>query len=242
MEEKIEVILLDIGNSQIKSAEVIAGKIGNARQWHTLDAVNDGYDPSIPFMISTTRKITFEELKGRVYCNLSHDLSLPVTLDYKTPETLGADRIAAAVGATVLFPNTNSLIVDVGTCMTLDFVDESNVFRGGVISPGLKMRMKAMADYTSRLPNVSEDFNGVQSDPIGKSTKECLISGAYWAMIHEINGVIRYLEEDFTSINVILSGGDTDFFESKLKAHIFAGSKIVQTGLYRIWKDQSKEF
>ena len=159
-------------------------------------------------------------------------------MDYLTPETLGADRIAAAVGANDLFPNQNNVIIDLGTCMTIDLVDSSGTFKGGVIAPGMKMRMKSMASFTSALPDISEDEISRDSGILGKTTQECLWSGSFWGIYHEINGVIRTLEADFTSLNIIVTGGDAHYFESNLKAHIFAGSKIVQRGLYRIWKHQ----
>ncbi|MEM7296975.1 MAG: type III pantothenate kinase [Bacteroidota bacterium] len=233
---EIEVILVDIGNSKIKSAEVIDGEIGETKSWSELNELNDFYHPSIPFMVCSTRDNSFPSLEKRDIKLLTNDMSLPIQLDYKTPETLGTDRIAAAIGALEIFPNENSLIVDVGTCMTLDLVSADGVFKGGVISPGLTMRMKSMADYTSNLPDISEHWTSLTNSTIGKSTKECLLSGSYWGMIHEINGMVQTLAKDFTTLNVILTGGDAHFFESKLKAHIFAGSKIVQTGLYRIWK------
>lgn len=238
MSEKIEVILLDIGNSKIKSAEVINGEIGPTQQWDELGDLILKYDSSIPIMYCSTRQIDDVVFGDRDITGLTHLSKMPIELDYTTPETLGTDRIAAAVGALHLFPEQNTLLIDLGTCLTMDFVDSKGVFKGGVIAPGLKMRMKAMASYTDKLPDISNEWQSMIPELIGKSTKECLLSGSYTSILHEIRGIISEFEKDFTSINVILSGGDAEFFESKLKAHIFAGSKIVQRGLYRIWKYQ----
>lgn len=238
MSEKIEVILLDIGNSKIKSAEVINGEIGPTQQWDELGDLILKYDGSIPIMYCSTRQIDDEVFGDRDITRLTHLSKMPIELDYTTPETLGTDRIAAAVGALDLFPEQNTLLIDLGTCLTMDFVDSEGDFKGGVIAPGLKMRMKAMASYTDKLPDISSEWQSMNPELIGRSTKECLLSGSYTSILHEIRGIITEFEKDFTSINVILSGGDAEFFESKLKAHIFAGSKIVQRGLYRIWKDQ----
>ena len=189
-------------------------------------------------MISSVKKIaenTFQNYDVKV---LSHQTPLPITLDYNTPETLGSDRIAAAVGANEFFPEKNNLVIDLGTCMTIDLIDSSGVFRGGIISPGIVMRMRSMAHYTGQLPDISAEWHTFDSSEIGKTTKECIFSGSFWGIVHEINSVLRTLEKDFTSLNMIITGGDAHFFESRLKAHIFAGSKIVQKGLYRIWKYQ----
>lgn len=237
MSEKLEVILVDIGNSSIKTTEVVGESFNETVTWNHLDDVVARYRGTA-MMISSVRRINPDILNGINATVLSYKTPLPIALDYDTPETLGPDRIAAAVGVNELFPNKNNLVIDLGTCMTIDLIDQSNVFRGGIISPGLQMRMKAMAHYTDRLPDISTEWMGIDAAELGKSTKECLYSGSFWGIIHEINGAIRTLEQDFTSLNTILTGGDAHFFESKLKAHIFAGSKIVQKGLYRIWKYQ----
>ncbi|WP_436518014.1 type III pantothenate kinase [Ekhidna sp. To15] len=237
MSEKLEVILVDIGNSSIKTTAVIGGSFDDTITWKKMEEVFAAY-LNIPMMISSVRKLAQDIPEGNHINLLSYQTPLPIKLNYNTPETLGADRIAAAVGALEVFPNKDNLVIDLGTCMTIDLIDVNGVFHGGIISPGLTMRMKAMANYTDQLPDISMEWNGIDSDELGKSTKECLFSGSFWGIIHEINGVVRTLEKDFTSLNTILTGGDAHFFESKLKAHIFAGSKIVQKGLYRIWKYQ----
>lgn len=237
MSEKLEVILVDIGNSSIKTTEVISGVFGETLISKTIEQVLTQYD-RIPMMISSVRKLDPELLKDDRITVLSDKTKLPIELDYQTPETLGADRIAAAVGTFDLFPKQNNLIIDLGTCITIDLIDKSGIFKGGIISPGLTMRMKAMSKYTSQLPDISEEWQDHVTNGLGKTTKECLFGGSYLGILNEINGVLKTLEEDFTSLNMILTGGDAHFFESKLKAHIFAGSKIVQKGLYRIWKYQ----
>ncbi|MEO9482671.1 MAG: type III pantothenate kinase [Ekhidna sp.] len=237
MSEKLEVILVDIGNSAIKTTEVIDGDFKNIQTWRNLVEMLAKYHDS-PMMVSSVKRMENETLEKYDAKILTHRTRLPITLNYETPETLGSDRIAAAVGACELFPEKDNLVVDLGTCMTIDLIDRAGVFQGGVISPGLPMRMKAMADYTDQLPDISEEWKELKGEQLGKTTKECLFSGAVWGILHEINGVFQTLEQDFTSLNMILTGGDAHFFESKLKAHIFAGSKIVQKGLYRIWKYQ----
>jgi len=238
MKDKPEVILVDVGNSAIKTTEVVNQTFQQMRTWKEDLSVVLEYFQEYPLAISSVREIGFTLDSDRILL-LSHRTNLPIQLDYDTPETLGADRIAAAVGAHSLFPSRHNIIVDLGTCMTIDLITKEGVFKGGVISPGLKMRMKAMAEYTDQLPDISLEWESIGSEVIGKTTKECLYSGSYWGILHEINSVLKTLEKDFTSLNMIITGGDAHYFESSLKAHIFAGSKIVQEGLYRIWKHQS---
>ncbi len=233
MSENIEVVLIDIGNTRIKTAEVTNGKIGELQYWDKIEQIAVAYNSDQHFMVCSTRA---EPLQLKNVHYLDHASPLPIELDYHTPKTLGPDRIAAAVGALELFPTTTTLIIDIGTCMTMDLITKEGIFKGGVISPGLKMRMKSMAQFTGRLPDISEKWSQLSYNLLGKSTDECLLSGSYGGMVSEIKQAYQQLSEDFTSINVILTGGDADHFESIVKAHIFAGSKIVLTGLYRIWK------
>lgn len=237
MEDSTEVVLIDVGNSRIKSNEVKNGNINEPRIWNTIEELEHHYSNSIPFMVSSVKKISFRT-KDRKYTELNLQLKLPLKVEYHTPHTLGVDRIAAAVGAYHLFPNKNCLIIDVGTCMTIDFVDEFGTYQGGIISPGLQMRMKAMSYFTDALPDISSNWQSFEESLPAKSTKGCLYNGAYQGMINEIEGFIFDFQSKFTSINIILVGGDAQFFESKLKPTIFAGSKIVEIGLYRIWKYQ----
>ena len=234
MKGKIEVILVDIGNTQIKSAEVIDENIGPVRTFAKFSELLEAYPENTQMMISSTRS---ERIRSHRLTFLDHATPLPIRSAYTTPETLGMDRIAAAVGAYELYPNQNSLIIDMGTCITMDLITEGGEFMGGIISPGLKMRMKAMSHYTDNLPDISPTWEEHSLQILGASTDQCLLAGSFGGVVNEIEGVINKLDKDFTSINVILTGGDAHYFESKVKAHIFAGSKIVLTGLYRIWKD-----
>jgi len=162
---------------------------------------------------------------------LSAELSLPININYKTPATVGVDRIAVACGASSLFPEHDCLAIDAGTCITYDFIDCENNFRGGLISPGLSMRLKAMHTFTRRLPLVQ-----LKESPAltGESTETCLQSGTVNGAVAEMNGIIEKYTEKYPHLQVILSGGDTVFFENKLKHPIFAAPDLVLVGLNRI--------
>ncbi|MCU0418377.1 MAG: type III pantothenate kinase [Cyclobacteriaceae bacterium] len=162
---------------------------------------------------------------------LSPALSLPITLDYETPQTLGVDRLAAACGAIHLFPHTPCLIVDAGTCITYDYVDDQHVFRGGSIAPGLAMRLKAMHTFTARLPLV--EIAGT-APLLGKSTQAAMQSGALRGMTAEINGMIEQHRNQTANLHVLLTGGDAQLFENQVKPPIFAAPDLVLLGLNRI--------
>jgi type III pantothenate kinase len=211
MAEKIEVILVDLGSTIIKSAEVISGEFKNRKRWESIDDLKNQY-ADLPIIISSVRKNLDdlnETFSDKYHLVLDHTTKLPITLDYKTPETLGPDRIALAVGANHLFQNENNLVVDLGTCMTMDIIDKNGVFKGGIISPGLKTRMRAMSTFTKSLPDISDEWENIPSPILGKSTKESLLSGSFNGMVNEINATIETIKKEFASINIILTGGDT---------------------------------
>jgi type III pantothenate kinase len=162
---------------------------------------------------------------------LTHTLALPITNQYSTPETLGVDRIAGVCGAQSLFPDTGCLVIDMGSCITYDFLDDKGVYHGGSISPGLSMRFKAVHTFTARLPLVKP-----LADPplIGKTTETNIQSGVLNGLTAEIKGIISLYQHKFKNIKVILCGGDAHFFENKLKGVIFAVPELVLIGLNSI--------
>jgi type III pantothenate kinase len=161
---------------------------------------------------------------------LSSNTPLPIQKNYDTPQTLGSDRLAAAVGANFLFPSENCLIIDMGTAIKYDYVSKAGVFEGGVISPGLRIRFEALHTFTKRLPLIEAE--GIP-DLIGKSTKTCIQSGVVNGIIHEANGFIAEYQQ-LGDCKVILSGGDANFFEMSLKKPTFVVSDIVLIGLNQI--------
>jgi type III pantothenate kinase len=162
---------------------------------------------------------------------LTHRTPLPIGNAYGTPETLGMDRLAAAAGAWALFPGQASLVIDLGTCMTCDFIDRQGVYQGGSISPGMRMRARAMQAFTAALPLV-ESYEG--AGLVGRSTQESLRSGAVLGLAYEIEGRREACREGFGIFNTVLCGGDAQFFESMLKAPIFVRTALVPIGLHAI--------
>lgn len=162
---------------------------------------------------------------------LDPSLPLPIANRYSTPETLGVDRIAGACGARALFPDMPSLVIDCGTCITFDLVDASGTFLGGGISPGLRMRFKAVHTFTKRLPLVEPVGHPAL---IGDSTSSCIQSGVVNGLVAEIDGIVAQYQLRFPGLRVILTGGDARFFENQLKASIFAVPELVLSGLNSI--------
>ncbi|MBL7871978.1 MAG: type III pantothenate kinase [Cyclobacteriaceae bacterium] len=159
---------------------------------------------------------------------LTSSLQLPIKLAYATPYTLGVDRIAAACGAMLLFPNRDCLVIDAGTCINYEFVDCHKIYHGGAISPGISMRFEAMHAFTSKLPLVTSVS---ESNLIGDSTESCMQSGVMNGVLAEVTEIIQRYKDLYPEIHVILSGGDHSFFEKNLKHPIFVAPDLVFNGL-----------
>ncbi|MBP8790292.1 MAG: type III pantothenate kinase [Breznakibacter sp.] len=161
----------------------------------------------------------------------SPSLDFPFSIGYKTPQTLGIDRLAAVAGATELFPGENLLIIDAGTAITYEIVTEENIYLGGNIAPGMQMRFKALNQYTSKLPLCDpESWNGW----MGTTTQEAIAAGVVQGMINEMEGYEGLMQQKFSNYKVIITGGDADFFAKKLKNPIFVNLNLVLSGLNRI--------
>lgn len=138
---------------------------------------------------------------------LNSETHLPIKLDYKTPETLGADRIADACGAWSLHPGEACLIIDAGTCITIDYLDGDGVYHGGAIMPGLSMNLQALHTFTAKLPLVSLD--GVEKAPVlGRSTEESIVAGTLGATMLALAGYVALYKQKSPSLQVLLTGGD----------------------------------
>ncbi|GAA4849897.1 type III pantothenate kinase [Algivirga pacifica] len=169
--------------------------------------------------------------------SFNHKTSLPIHNLYTTPHTLGLDRLAGVMGAKVHFPEDACLVIDMGTCVTFDFIDEHNQYHGGSISPGLSMRFKALEAFTARLPLCSTN---PEIGLIGNSTEQSIQSGVYHGLKAEIIGIIQHYQEKFGKIKVILCGGDGIYFEKALKPFIFADYHLIHYGLNRILRTNEK--
>jgi len=156
---------------------------------------------------------------------------LPITIVYPTPHTLGRDRIAAACGANALFPDKNCLIIDAGTCITMDMILKSGTYLGGNIAPGLTMRLKSMHEYTSKLPLAEI---GWPSLTFGDSTFHALQNGACLGALMEIEGILKRSLDAFGSVFVVMTGGDSAFLAQRLESEIFLEPELVNKGLFKI--------
>lgn len=167
---------------------------------------------------------------------LSSALSLPIKILYKTPETLGVDRLAAVCGAFDIFPDQTCLVIDAGTCITYELLDSLGNYHGGGISPGITMRFEAMHSYTAKLPLVRA-VNDAQL--VGNSTETCLQSGVINGVRAEIEGIVKKYLDSYPDLKIVLCGGDAGFIEGYTHHPAFAAPDLVLTGLNRILRHVS---
>lgn len=162
------------------------------------------------------------------FIELDEHTPIPVSVRYKSPQTLGKDRLAAVVGAHHLYPAKDVLVINTGTCITYDFIDNKAVYHGGSISPGIRMRFSALHTFTDKLPFIT-CFG--DAGLTGEDTVSSMSSGVMNGIRAEIDGIIGQYKQQKPGLVTVLSGGDAKYFEKSLKNSIFAVPNIVTEGL-----------
>lgn len=233
-------LVLDQGNSRMKITIFDACKKLVFTEAHTgnlieiLTNIVGKYQP-VATIFSASGKVTpkllafLKTLPHFVF--LTAETTLPISIDYKTPETLGVDRIANVCAASCVFPNKPTLVVDFGTCITYNFIDAKNQFLGGAIAPGVAMRAKAMNTFTENLPLVA--FHTIHSF-IGNDTESCLNVGVMEGVRHELEGFINQYKTNYPNLTIIFTGGDHSYFVNTIECAIFADLNLTAIGLNEI--------
>ncbi|TXD47946.1 type III pantothenate kinase [Polaribacter sp. IC073] len=235
-------LVVDIGNTRVKSAVFEEDKlvelyvfdkrkiISEIKRIVKKNIISKGIISNVA-SISEKRMAQLKQIVD--FQVISATSKVPFVNLYKTPKTLGVDRIALVAAAVKQFPSKNVLIIDAGTCITFDFVNSEAAYLGGAISPGIKMRYKALNKFTANLPLIeSLELN----DFIGKNTEESIISGVLNGVQNEISGVIESYNEKYSDLTVVLTGGDINFLSKQLKSSIFATQNFLLQGLNEILK------
>lgn len=234
-------LTIDIGNSRNKFAVFQRGEILEVFHFNTLNTniiqdIAKKYPEIKHVILSTVRELdasflTFLQSEFTYYIELTDKTKIPIENLYQTKDTLGKDRLASVIGANNIFPNANVLVIDAGTAVTFDFINQQNQYLGGTISPGLEMRFRALHDYTNRLPLQEKNNN---YPLIADNTKEAIISGVQHGLIFEMDSYSNTFKTKFNHLKVILTGGDAIFFDKKLKNPIFVNLNLNFIGLNRI--------
>lgn len=232
-------LVIDVGNSRMKMGLFTAGRIvARATAPHgdidtvkrflsqrppTRIAIGSVAGPDEKFLDALRSMAPLREITG--------SSPSPVRSLYAAPQSLGVDRLANIVGGALLFPRRDTLVIDLGTCITYDLVDELAVHQGGMISPGMRMRSRAMHAYSARLPEVE-----IEEEPslVGRDTASSLAAGVHHGVLMELLGHITVFRQQHPGLAVVITGGDALRFARALKSGIFAHPTLTLIGLHAL--------
>ncbi len=234
-------LVLDVGNTRIKYGVFQGHDLLHHGFWlassppeglSNLFATYNGIECALWCQSGADHSVWLEQLPAQVkVIKMTHETELPIDNQYKTPKTLGLDRLALVSAAKWYAPGKASLVIDCGTCVTYDFIDCNGRYFGGAISPGLSMRYKAMHDQTNCLPLLqAQAAQGLYGD----STDRSMHQGAFRGLIHEIEGFIDQYQQHNPDLTTILTGGDLEILRDHIKNDIFAHPNFLLEGLNQI--------
>ncbi|HTA28218.1 MAG TPA: type III pantothenate kinase [Bacteroidia bacterium] len=231
-------LTIDMGNSRVKTGIFSKGKLLKNNTYGSFKLINlkalfKEY-PEIEHAILCTVKKYPAEIKSYLakhthFVELSSRTPVPVKIAYKTPKTLGMDRLAAICGAYSSNKGKNILVINGGTCITYDLLDNKGIYKGGSISPGLTMRYNALHTFTGGLPLTTPDINFKKLT--GETTEEAIRSGVQNGILKEIEGIIGEYQSKYKELTVILTGGSMEWLLKSLKIKIKGEPFLVLTGL-----------
>ncbi|MCF6306513.1 MAG: type III pantothenate kinase [Flavobacteriaceae bacterium] len=240
-------LIIDVGNTNIKLAvfdenEIVVKKITFKNEFiKVLEEISKDYISIKDVIVSSVGNFSEDELliinKRYNLFVLTDKAKIPFKNKYATPKTLGVDRIALVASASFQYPNKNVLIIDVGSCITYDFLSSENNYLGGAISPGIDFRYKSLHDFTDKLPLLTPE---IPSKLIGNSTEFSIHIGVIQSVVLEIDGYISLYKERYKELTIILTGGGVHYLVDSLKNDIFANSNFLLEGLNYLLEKNNK--
>jgi type III pantothenate kinase len=242
MHDKTTAYLLDAGNTHVKLGTVENGMISRVKRFELSSFPWKELDGNIPIVISSVlsdewKKNLEDFFQNKLYIHAN--MKLPYQLDYLTPETLGIDRLCNMAAVANKNPEKAKLVVDLGTCIKCDFMNERQVYEGGSISPGLNIRALSLKTFTAKLPLIPVNPH---SNLIGKNTKESIESGVFNGWKAEITQLIELYQTKFTDLDVYLTGGDARYFDFEQKSNIFVLEHLTLEGILEIYRLNEDSF
>lgn len=208
------ILTVDVGNTQITGGLFEDGKLvlqfrqtTNARtssdeiglffrsvirengfRWQKVERIGVcSVVPSINYSLSSA----FTKYFNQKVLFIQAGIKTGLKLKYANPKEIGADRIAAAIGAMSLHPGKDLIVIDMGTATTIDVVTSEKEYLGGAIMSGMKISVEALASGTAKLPIVEI----VRPEhACGTSTIEAIQSGLYWGNLGAVKELTRQYE------------------------------------------------
>ncbi len=241
------LLAIDVGNTQIKLAvfehhTLIYKEIISYKDWQIAVKNNlKKFSKIENIVVASVGKLSKDDFldlnsNAKIYL-ITKESKFPFQNLYTTPNTLGIDRMVLAAGAVLQFPNKKRLVIDAGTCITYDFIDENDNYLGGAISPGIRLRYESLHNYTAKLPLLTKEN---PDNIIGNSTNQSIHSGVVNGVAMEIDGFINYNFGENDNFIIILTGGDAEFLADRLKNTIFANSNFLLESLNQTFQYNHK--
>lgn len=237
------ILVLDQGNSRLKAGRFEQGRLTALRSFTTGDpAALDAFVGA-----GTLQRIVIGSV-GRLDPSVMDWAKARATVQvittegpsslrnaYRTPLTLGVDRLANAVAGHAWCPDRPVLAIDAGSCITYDLTLADGTYLGGAISPGLGMRAKAMHQHSARLPLVELP---PEVPLLGTDTVGSLSSGIFHGALFEVQGYIRAFMQQHPALAVVVTGGDALRIVRGVKSSIFAHPSLTLLGLHALHEQQ----
>jgi type III pantothenate kinase len=234
-------LVIDVGNTLVKLGVFETGALKHKKSCiktdflDALSEISESFPKITNSIVSSVANLSEHQLsKLQQLCNVSilnHETKIPFTNCYATPQTLGIDRIALVSAAADKYKGGNVLVIDAGTCITYDFLNSKNEYKGGSISPGISIRYKSLHTFTDKLPLLEATNLEVLT---GNSTTASIHTGIVNGVSYEIDGFVNAYRNNFKNLTVILTGGDAHFLRDTIKNDIFANSNFLLEGLNHI--------
>ena len=231
-------LTIDIGNTQTKLSvfnedKIIFSSVSKELEQEIIINLKKKFPDINKVILSSVKKNTLKRINYlaqnfKTFIELNPNTPLPIENLYLSGDTLGNDRIAAAAGASYLYPGSNILVIDAGTAITYDIVNDKKQYLGGNISPGLEMRFKALNQFTDKLPLVAK---GELKKFPGRTTEDAIRAGVQQGVVFETDMTINRFKEIYKKLKVIITGGDANFFDKKLKNSFFVNFNLTAFGL-----------
>ena len=240
-------LTIDNGNTSVKVAffigpQIVATNRFVRRDVRLLQRFISTYKPDTAIVCSTASSPASQRIEQLVdercrrVIHLTHETPMPIRLGYRTPQTLGRDRIATAVGAWTIAQRLDNacdvLVIDAGTAITYDLITSDGCFVGGNIAPGLALRFKSLHEHTGLLPLVQADGD---APVVGYDTETAIRSGVLLGLLGEVKSYIADLKLSHPNLMLFITGGDGRLLHNRLGQEDFIFNEhLAAEGLNRI--------
>lgn len=239
MKSENTVLVIDAGNTSIKVGhfqedtliEVLRFSNNDMEKFYSF--LDENHSSSRVLSSVLSDEVTKNIVEKTNSFLVTTKTSVPININYGTKNTLGVDRMCNAVATSILLKTDFGVSIDIGTCIKFDLISKNEGYLGGSISPGIRLRYKALNNYTGKLPLLS---NKSTTQLVGNDTNSSIRSGVLNGMNAEINGLIKMYSQQFSDLTFFMTGGDARYFDLDSKNDIFADENLTLIGLFEIFK------